>query len=117
MWFLPSRRAEAVKLYERAAKLAEASLKVNPTEGVVWAQFAYYSGRAGDAQAVARAEARAEALGGQDMYAQYYLAQIAADRHDVEAARVAMEKAERLGYPRRLLQVDPLLKSLLPPAS
>jgi TolB-like protein/Flp pilus assembly protein TadD/DNA-binding winged helix-turn-helix (wHTH) protein len=114
LWFIPGRRPEAVVLYQRAAKLAEESLKVNPSDALVWAQLGYYSGRAGDPQSAAHAQARAEALGERDMYVHYYIAQAAADRHDIAASRAAMEKAEKLGYPRKLLEVDPLLKSLLP---
>ena len=115
LWFIAGRRPEAVALYQRAAKQAEESLKVNPSDALVWAQLGYYSGRAGDPQTAARALARAEALAESDMYVYYYIAQSAADRNDVAACRAAMQKAEELGYPRKLLEVDPLLKSLLPP--
>jgi Flp pilus assembly protein TadD len=115
LWFIPDRRPEAVGLYTRAAKLAEEALKVNPSDALVWAELGYYSGRAGDRATAARAQARAEALGERNMYVHYYLAQAAADRDDIAACRAAMEKAEELGYPRKLLEVDPLLKSLLPP--
>jgi len=51
-------------------------------------------------------------LGSEDMYVYYFLAIAAADRNDAAAARAAIERAEKLGYPRRLL--DPVLKPLLP---
>ena len=113
LWQIDGRRPEAVELYQRAAGLAEASLKVNPLDAVVWAQLAYYSGRAGDQQHAVRAQARAEALGEGEMYVQYYVALTEADRNNTAAAAAAIERAEKLGYSRRLLDVDPVLKPVL----
>jgi TolB-like protein/tetratricopeptide (TPR) repeat protein/DNA-binding winged helix-turn-helix (wHTH) protein len=113
LWQIEARRAEAVRLYERAAQLAEASLKVNPSDGETWARLAYFSSRAGDAERSARAEARAEVLGEEQMYVHYYIALIEADRRDLKAARAAIERAEQLGYPRDLIMVDPVLKHVM----
>lgn len=114
LWLIKGRRPEAVQLYRRAAQLAQESLKVNPSEGQTWAQLAYYSGRLGDTATAARAEARAQASGADDMYVYYFLALAAADRGDKASSVAAIEQAEKLGYPRKLLEADPILKSLLP---
>ena len=110
LWLIPGRRHEAVGLYEKAAHLAEESLKVNPMEAQVIAQLGYYHGRTGDTQSSARALARAEALREEDMYVQYFIALAAADRGDEATARDAIGQAERNGYPRKLLEADPVLK-------
>jgi hypothetical protein len=44
------------------------------------------------------------------MYVQYFIALAAADRGDEATARDAIGKAERSGYPRKMLQADPVLK-------
>ncbi len=107
---IPGRRPEAVRLYEKAAHLAEESLKVNPVDAQVIAQLGYYNGRIGDTEGSARALARAEALREDDMYVQYFIALAAADRGDEATARDAIGRAERNGYPRKLLEADPVLK-------
>jgi TolB-like protein/Flp pilus assembly protein TadD len=114
LWQIPGRRAEAVRLYERAATLAEEALEVNPSQAVAWAQLGLYSGRAADPSRAAQALARAEALGKKENYVYYYVAIDAADRKDRAAAEAGIERAIELGYPRALLEVDPVLKSLLP---
>ena len=114
LWQMPGRRADAVRQYERAARLAEDALKVNPAHAVTWAQLGLYSGRAGDPSRAARALARAEALGEEENYVYYYVALAASDRKDRAAAEAGIERALKLGYPRKLLEVDPVLKSLLP---
>ena len=114
LWLIPGRRPEAVRLYERAAQLAKESLKVNPVDAQLIASLGYYCGRAGDMEGSARAIARAEALREDDMYVQYYIALAAADRRDDEKAREAIGRAERSGFPRKLLEVEPALKSFLP---
>jgi cytochrome c-type biogenesis protein CcmH/NrfG len=101
-------------LYKRAARLAEDALKVNPSEASTWAQLAYFSGRAGDSQTAAKAGARAEVLGSDDMYVFYFLALTAADRGDKAASVTAIENALKAGYPRKLIEADPILKPLLP---
>ena len=110
LWLIPGRRPEAVRQYERAAQLAEESLKVNPVDAQVIASLGYYSGRTGDTESSARALARAEALRDDDMYVQYFIALAAADRGDDAKARDAIGRAERSGYPRKLLEADPVLK-------
>jgi TolB-like protein/Flp pilus assembly protein TadD/DNA-binding winged helix-turn-helix (wHTH) protein len=114
LWQMPGRRADAVRQYERAARLAEDALKVNPSHAVTWAQLGLYSGRAGDPSRAARALARAEALGEEENYVYYYIALAASDRRDRAAAEAGIERALELGYPRKLLEVDPVLKTLLP---
>jgi TolB-like protein/Flp pilus assembly protein TadD len=114
LWLIKGRRPEAVELYKRAARLAEDALKVNASQASTWAQLAYYSGRAGDPQTAMRAEARAEALGSDDMYVHYYLALAAADRGDKAASVAAIERALKAGYSRKLIEADPILKTLLP---
>ena len=110
LWLIPGRRPEAVRLYEKAAHLAEESLKVNPVDAQVIAQLGYYSGRTGDTEGSARALARAGALREDDMYVQYFIALAAADRGDEATASDAIGRAERNGYPRKLLEADPVLK-------
>ena len=110
LWLIPGRRPEAVRQYERAAQLAEESLKVNPMDAQVIASLGYYRGRTGDSESSARALARAEALRDDDMYVQYFIALAAADRGDDAKARDAIGRAERSGYPRKLLEADPILK-------
>jgi TolB-like protein/Tfp pilus assembly protein PilF/DNA-binding winged helix-turn-helix (wHTH) protein len=113
LWLIDGRRPEAVDLYKRAARLAEDALKVNASQASTWAQLAYYCGRAGDSQTSTRAAARAEALGSGDMYVHYFLALAAADRGDKAASLTAIESALKAGYPRKLIEADPILKPLL----
>ena len=114
LWLIPGRRAEAVELYRKAIALAQEALKVNPSDAATWAQLAYFSGRVGNAQEAARAEARALAIGAEDMYVYYFLALAAADRGDRAGSVAAIGQAQKLGYPRKLLEADPILKSMLP---
>jgi tetratricopeptide (TPR) repeat protein len=113
LWFIPGRRPEAVRLYEKAAQFAEESLKVNPMDAQVIAQLGYYSGRIGDTESSMRALARAEALREDDLYVQYFIALAAADRGDDAKARDAIGRAERNGYPRKLLEADPVLRKFV----
>lgn len=117
LWHVPSRRPEAVELYQRASKLAVDNLKVNPTDAATWAMLAYYRGRAGEPEEGLAALTRAEVLGEKDMNAQVYVALARADRGDTAAAAEAAARAERLGYPRRLLLADPQLGPLIPKSS
>jgi Flp pilus assembly protein TadD len=87
---------------------------VNPSDAATWAQLAYFSGRVGNVQEAARAEARALAIGSDDMYVYYFLALAAADRGDKAGSIAAIGQAQKLGYPRKLLEADPILKSMLP---
>lgn len=114
LWLISGRRPEAVEAYRRAIGLAQEALKVNPSDAATWAQLAYFSGRAGLAQESARAEARALAIGAEDMYVYYFLALAAADRGDKAGCVAAIEQAQKLGYPRKLLEADPILKPHLP---
>jgi len=117
LWQVPGRRPDAVQLYRRACSLAESALKIDPTEAAVWAALAYYSGRAGNPQASARALARAELIGDKDMYAQMYIALTQADRNDRGAAVKAIAHALELGYSRKLLLADPQLGPMAPKRS
>ncbi len=83
----------------------------------MWAQLAYYEGRAGNRDAAARALVRAEMLGEKNMYAQIYIALTHADRADRSAAVEAIARAEQLGYSRKLLLADPQLGPLTPKKS
>ncbi len=112
LWHVPGRRPEAVELYKRAGSLADANLKVDPTDAAVWAMLAYYRGRGGDHGDARTALARAEILGGKNMNAQVYIALAHADQGDLDTAAEAVARAEKLGYPRRLLLADPQLKPL-----
>jgi TolB-like protein/Flp pilus assembly protein TadD len=114
LWLIEGRRPEAVGMYRRAAELAQQALKINPSDAATWAQLAYFCGRAADPKCSARAEARALGLAAEDMYVYYFLALAAADRGDVAASVASIEQARRLGYPRKLLEADPVLKKLLP---
>jgi TolB-like protein/Flp pilus assembly protein TadD len=113
LWLMPGRRPEAVALYRKAAQLAEEVVKINPMDAQAIAQLGFFSGRAGDAQGSARALARAEALQQDDMYVQYFNALAAADRGDQAKALDAMAQAERQGYPRKLLEAEPVLKRFM----
>jgi hypothetical protein len=44
----------------------------------------------------------------------YFLALAAADRGDRAGSVAAIGQAQKLGYPRKLLEADPILKSMLP---
>ena len=117
LWMIRARHGEAARVYARAARLAEEALKVNSTDSTTWAQLAYYAGRAGDMGRSHRAQVRVEALEQDEMYVHYYTALLAADHDDPEGAAMAIERAERLGYPRKLLEADPVLKARLPRAA
>jgi tetratricopeptide (TPR) repeat protein len=114
LWLISGRRPEAIEAYRHAIGLTQEALKVNPSDAATWAQLAYYSGRAGLAQESARAEARALAIGAEDMYVYYFLALAAADRGDEAECVASIEQAQKLGYPRKLLEADPILKRHLP---
>lgn len=114
LWMIPGRHAEAATVYGRAATLAEEALQVNPTDAVMWAQLAYFTGRAGDATRSHRAQVRADALGKDDMYVQYYTALTESDRDDPAAAAAAIQRALQLGYPQKLLATDPVLRAWMP---
>lgn len=117
LWQVPGRRPDAVRLYQRACVLAKAALKVDPTDAAVWAQLAYYEGRAGNRDAAAGTLVRAELLGEKNMYAQIYIALTHADRNNRSAAVEAIARAELLGYSKKLLLADPQLGPLTPKKS
>jgi len=115
MWMIPDLHARASGEYGRAMQLATEALRINPADAASWAQLAYYARRAGDEVAATRARVRAEVLGHGDMYVHYYLGLTEADHDDPVAAAAAIRRAQRLGYPQRLLEADPVLRSLTPP--
>jgi TolB-like protein/Flp pilus assembly protein TadD len=113
LWLVPGRRAESRQVYERAIVLVEEALKVDPVDAGMWAQLAHYSGRAGHPDREKEALLRAELLGPGDMYVHVYIATCEADRGNAAAAAKAMSRAEELGYPRKLLEADPILRPVL----
>jgi len=109
LWQIPDRRDAAVHDYERAIRLAEQALEVNPNNVVSIAQLAYFRGRVGDAEQSARDMQRALELAPDNGFVNYYAALAAVDRgDDAEAARL-VAKAVAGGFLQSLLQADPVL--------
>jgi Flp pilus assembly protein TadD/TolB-like protein/DNA-binding winged helix-turn-helix (wHTH) protein len=114
MWMIQARRAESAGTYAAAAGRAEERLKVNPREATTWAQLGYFRGRSGDPAGARDALIQARALGPEEFYVSYYAALNAADRDDPASADQDIARALELGYPAKLIDADPVLKSLLP---
>jgi TolB-like protein/tetratricopeptide (TPR) repeat protein/DNA-binding winged helix-turn-helix (wHTH) protein len=112
-WQIPALRAQAVQSYERAIRLAERDLALSAPDPMLLAQLGYYHCRIGDCARGEQYLHDAVAGGTNQMYVQYFAALMAADRADTEGVERAAAAALRLGYPRALLQLDPVLKGKL----
>jgi TolB-like protein len=111
VWQIPQRRPEALGYYRRAIGLAERELASVPDDARVMAQLAFYYQRVGDPGRSTVRLARAMELGRDSPYVAYYAAATMMARGDAaEAARLA-SLAVKNGYPRALLDADPILGS------
>ncbi len=106
-WQIGADRGAAQHDYRHAIALAQRSLEVNPRDGIGWMQLAYYSARAGDAQAVPGYASRALELDAEDELVHYYAALIALERGDADAALASLRRAVELGYPPQLVRAAP----------
>ena len=112
-WQVPSLRAQGRQSYERAIRLAERDLALGAPDPMLLAQLGYYHCRIGDCARGEQYLHDAVTGGTNQMYVQYFAALMAADRADTEGVERAAAAALRLGYPRALLQLDPVLKGKL----
>jgi tetratricopeptide (TPR) repeat protein len=111
LWQIPRRRPEAVQHYQRAIELAERDLASSPNDALVMAQLAYYYQRVSAPRRAGELLERALALAGDSPYVAYYgAAAMSAGGDAVEAARLT-ELALKNGYPKSLLDADPILGS------
>jgi len=111
VWQIPQRRPDALGYYRRAIGLAERELASVPDDALVMAQLAFYYQRVGDPGRSTVRLARAMELGRDSPYVAYYAAATMMARGDAaEAARLA-SLAVKNGYPRALLDADPILGS------
>jgi len=109
-WQVPSRRNAAPDNYRRAIRLAERDLEVSGRDPMMLAQLGYYLCRIGECTQGDGYLREALEGGGDQMYVHYYAALVAADRGDAAGVARATREALRLGYPKVLLDLDPVLK-------
>ena len=109
-WQLPETRAAARASYERAVAFAERDLGLGGAAPMLRAQLGYYHARLGDCPRGREYIATAVAGGSNQMYVQYFAALAAAECGETATLEHALAEAERLGYPKALLEIDPALK-------
>lgn len=110
LWQIPERRGEAGGHFRRAIGLAERELAASKGgDAVLLAQLAYYYGRVGDTRRSGEYLQRAVAMQDRSPYFAYYAALTeTVAGNAAEAARYASLAVES-GYPRALLDADPVL--------
>ena len=111
LWQVPQRRPEALGHYRRAIELAERDRASSPNDALVLAQLAYYYQRVSDPGRAEPLLERALELSGDSPYVAYYgAAAMSAGGDAVGAAKLAA-LALKNGYPKALLDADPILGS------
>jgi TolB-like protein/tetratricopeptide (TPR) repeat protein/DNA-binding winged helix-turn-helix (wHTH) protein len=109
LWQSPDRREQAVDAYRRAIGLAQRDLAASPRDPVVMAQLAYYHERLREPHLAQPLLDAALAAGGESPYVWYYAAAAMQVRGQVATAQQYVVKAQAAGYPRKLIDADPLL--------
>ncbi len=112
--FVPERDAEEQQALQRAIDLAQSQLAINPADRVAQAMLASYLVRQGDAGRARELLAALPEGARNSLQVQYYTAVTYTELGDSAAALQALEQALSLGYPRRLLALDPNFGSLRP---
>jgi TolB-like protein/Flp pilus assembly protein TadD/DNA-binding winged helix-turn-helix (wHTH) protein len=112
-WQIGAQREQARQNYEQAIRLGERDLKLGPADPMLLAQLGYYHCRLGNCARGQQYLRDAMNGGTNQMYVQYFAALIAADRNDAAGASRAAAEALKLGYPKALLALDPVLKGRL----
>jgi TolB-like protein/tetratricopeptide (TPR) repeat protein/DNA-binding winged helix-turn-helix (wHTH) protein len=112
-WQIGARRQQARKSYVQAIRLGERDLKLGPADPMLLAQLGYYHCRIGDCTRGSQYLHDALSGGTNQMYVQYFAALIAAGRNDTAGAARAAAEALKLGYPKALLALDPVLRGRL----
>ena len=113
LWDIPSRRAEAIENFRRAAALAEQALAVNDTDAITWAQLGLFYSRLGENDRARRYTQRAIELGPELPEVYYSAASTAVQQGRREEASRHIKRAIELGYPRHLAVLDPDLQGLI----
>ena len=107
------RAEEASTSYRKAIELTGEMLRINPEDAEILALTAHYHARL-DEQASAKALiARVETTASDSMYVYYSLALARVSLGEYAASVSDLSRALDLGYPRRLLIVDPGLSALV----
>lgn len=110
--YFADRREEAAAAFERGAALARDRMLRDPTDPENLTILAWAETMTSNVdQGISLAE-RARELAPADPYSHYYVGLIAFRAENVEATRVALERAVDLGYSTALLAAEPYLKPL-----
>jgi tetratricopeptide (TPR) repeat protein len=113
---IPDRRAEAGPVYRQALRLAQRDLAASPGDAVVTAQVAYYHDRLGEPAAAQPFLDAALASARGSPYVWYYAAAAMQLRGRTAEAQSYVQNAIAAGYPRKLIDADPLLGRISPTA-
>ncbi|MEM7281825.1 MAG: tetratricopeptide repeat protein [Pseudomonadota bacterium] len=103
----------AFTTYRQAISLAESALEINPNNGPILADLAYYYSAVDDSAKAVEFIARAISLTPQDLYTHYRAALIYAHNGDTDRSLDALESAVSLGYDPALLRQDPGLATIV----
>jgi serine/threonine-protein kinase len=111
-YWAPGERAKAGAAYERAARLAEEQIRVNPRDAAVLVDLADCHAMLGDRERSRGELAKALALAPHDVEVQQTAASVYEQLGDREAALRWTRRALAAGYPREQLERDPGLAAL-----
>jgi len=115
LWQMPQRRGEAPGYYRRAVELAERELETKGgRDAQLLAQLAYYCGRLGEPERSAQYLERAVELKDTSPFVAYYAAMAETVAGHAAAAGRYASLAVESGYPRFLLDADPVLGKAAP---
>lgn len=107
LYRLQDGRTAADESYRHAIALAERRISVNPSDATTWSQLAFYHARLGETSSATPCLSRAIALGGDDVFVQYYAALTELEEHHTEAAFQSLHRAIDLGYPTQMVRAAP----------
>ena len=99
--------------YRKAIELGEKLLDINQSDAMTMAALAQYYAHIGDARQAITLISEAESLEPQNMYVHYFSAVTNASLDKEDSAVLAIEKAVELGYPKRLLELDASLATII----
>jgi TolB-like protein/DNA-binding winged helix-turn-helix (wHTH) protein/tetratricopeptide (TPR) repeat protein len=98
--------------YRKARDLAQSALQINPDDPVMAISLAYYCAAMSDLICASKQSSRAVAMAPAHPAIHYYQALVSLRFGQEAAAISAAERALALGYPRALINRDPLLISV-----
>ena len=109
---IPEKKSQALRAYQKARLLTEKVLDVNPNQGYVLALRAHYCAELNDKECAKTSIEKALHLSESDLYVQFCAALVNLYLGNTQQATLHLDKVIDDGFPKSLLNADPLLAPL-----